>query len=155
MVRKAFQGRIFLRACFRFCPGTAYIVSEMTCPNPICVGVYGSEPQTGAFSVRRQARGLMRAWYAREFYRHEERYRNYSSSDQQALLAVLRHHQYSFFPLPGAFNYRPQTMPTVGAASKAGFAEQFAIAHAGRGRIPHLSFVGLARRTRHACDQRR
>ena len=63
----------------------------MTCPNPICVGIYGSEPQTGAFSVRRQARGLMRAWYA-EFYRHEERYRNYSSSDQQALLAVLRHH---------------------------------------------------------------
>ena len=25
-VRKAFQGRIFLRACIRFCPGTAYIV---------------------------------------------------------------------------------------------------------------------------------
>ena len=29
MVRKAFQGRIFLRACFRFCPGTAYIVLEV------------------------------------------------------------------------------------------------------------------------------
>jgi hypothetical protein len=27
-VRKGFQGRIFLRACFRFCPGTAYIVNE-------------------------------------------------------------------------------------------------------------------------------
>ena len=26
MVRKAFQDRIFLRACIRFCPGTAYIV---------------------------------------------------------------------------------------------------------------------------------
>ena len=26
MVRKAFQGRIFLRDCCRFCPGTAYIV---------------------------------------------------------------------------------------------------------------------------------
>jgi hypothetical protein len=34
MVRKAFQGRIFLRACFRFCPGTAYIVRAI--PQPLC-----------------------------------------------------------------------------------------------------------------------
>jgi hypothetical protein len=29
MVRKAFQGRIFLRDCCRFSPGTAYIVSDL------------------------------------------------------------------------------------------------------------------------------
>ena len=28
-VRKGFQGRIFLRDCFRFSPGTAYIVEEV------------------------------------------------------------------------------------------------------------------------------
>ena len=34
MVRKAFQGRIFLRACFRFCPGTAYIVPPISPTSP-------------------------------------------------------------------------------------------------------------------------
>ena len=32
MVRKAFQGRIFLRDCFRFSPGTAYIVVKCAPP---------------------------------------------------------------------------------------------------------------------------
>ena len=29
MVRKGFQGRIFLRDCCRFSPGTAYIVNDV------------------------------------------------------------------------------------------------------------------------------
>ena len=40
-VRKAFQGRIFLRACFRFCPGTAYIVFASFALNPRSIDAYG------------------------------------------------------------------------------------------------------------------
>ena len=39
MVRKAFQGRTFLRACIRFCPGTAYIVEDQTRGKPVSSGL--------------------------------------------------------------------------------------------------------------------
>lgn len=73
----------------------------------------GWEPNTGVFGVSRRPNSLrlLHEWHS-EFVSHPSRYLAFSSKDQQALLAVLMgRRNFSFLPLPAAFNFRTFTMP--------------------------------------------
>lgn len=83
------------------------------CALPQDKALYGTgyEPQTGVMGVRSSAAQLLRDWHS-EYFANEEHYKQFSSTDQQAMLKVLMSKKYSFYPLPVLFNYREFTVPT-------------------------------------------
>ena len=82
-------------------------------PTPAVGGGY--EMNTGVFSVRAQAYGLLQSWL-HNFKLDVKHYLQYSSIDQQALMVTLQYNKnYRVLPMPPMFNIRrPVLFPLNG-----------------------------------------